>query len=291
MTTAELCIDAHTILGEGPIWDEEANCLYWVDISGRKLFRYDPARQENISFDIGQPVGTVVPRASGGVVLAVQHGFAAYDLDGRHLTPLVDPEPHLPDNRFNDGKCDPAGRFWAGTMAFSAAKGAGALYRLDTDLGIHKMLANVTISNGIVWSLDHKTLYYIDSQPGTVTAFAYDVATGAIDNGRVIIQVPPASGAPDGMAIDSKGMLWIAHYGGGCVRRWHPATGEILQTIRLPVSRVTACAFGGPRLDTLYITTASQQMTAVEREKEPHAGGLFAVQPGGQGVATFRFGG
>lgn len=289
-TDVELLVDVRAAVGEGPLWDEQKQVLYWVDIMQNSLYIYNPATQENKAFDIGQYVGTVVPRESGGLMLAVQNGFAAYDPDTQELTPIADPEAHLPENRFNDGKCDPAGRFWAGTMQIGPnRKPAGSLYRLDTDLSVHKMVENVTVSNGLVWSLDHSTMYYIDSPALTVTAYDYDIDTGDISKGRVIIQVSPEMGFPDGMALDTEGMLWIAHYNGGCVRRWHPNTGEVLDTIKLPVSRVTACAFGGENLDTLYITSATEHLTEEQLKKEPLAGALFMAKPGCQGLKAFRF--
>ncbi len=286
----ELFLDAHAQLGEGPLWDEREGVLYWVDITGEALHKTDPRTGEDTSFPLGQPVGTVVLREGGGVLLALRDGFAAYDLETRNLSPIADPEVHLPGNRFNDGKCDPAGRFWAGTMAFSAEAGAGSLYRLDPDLTVHKMLGGITISNGLVWRSDHRTMYYIDSVPRTVSAFDYDSVSGGIRGRRIVIQVPEGMGVPDGMAIDAEDKLWIAHYGGGCVRRWDPQRAEILETIPVPASNVTACAFGGPELETLYITTAGGNDP--ERLKtEPQAGCLFAAKTDVQGQLTYRFAG
>ncbi len=290
-TNVELRVDAHALVGEGPIWDDEHQVLYWVDIMSNKLYAYDPAQDENRAFDIGQHVGTVVPRASGGVMLAVYQGFAAFDLEAEDLTLINDPEADLPGNRFNDGKCDPAGRFWAGTMAYENQNTQGNLYRLDTDLSVHKMLGDIGISNGIVWSLDHSTMYYIDSPTYTVKAYDHDVDTGDIKNERVIIDVPREVGLPDGMTIDAEGMLWVAHFGGARVCRWHPERAEILQTITLPASQITACAFGDQDLDTLYISSAAIGLSDAALGREPHAGGLFSVKPGCQGVKSFKFGG
>lgn len=285
----ELLIDSHSLVGEGPIWDDERQVLYWVDIMGYLLHLYDPVKRENAAIDVGQPVGTVVPRASGGVMLALHHGFAAFDLDSRKLTPIADPEAHLPENRFNDGKCDPAGRFWAGTMAFAATEKAGSLYCLDTDLSLRKVMGDIGIANGIAWSLDQATMYYIDSLKYDIRAYDFDVKTGQIANERIACHIPREVGLPDGMTIDTEGMLWVGHFGGSRVCRWNPSTGKILETIRLPVSRVTACAFGGKELDILYITSGSMGMSEEERKKEPHAGGLFACRPGSRGVPCCRF--
>lgn len=288
-TGVELLVDAHAQVGEGPLWDEEKQVLYWVDILSSLLFIYDPATGENEAIDVGQHVGTVVTRASGGLMLAVPDGFASFDLEKRELTLVASPEAHIPGNRFNDGKCDPGGRFWAGSMSYENPKDSGSLYRLDTDMSVHKMFGGVAISNGIIWSLDHTTMYYIDTLRKNVRAFDYANATGDISNERVIVDWPEDVGLPDGMAIDSEGMLWVAHYGGSCVSRWDPDGGALLERIELPVTQVTACAFGGPNLDTLYITSAAQQLDATALAREPHAGGLFSINTPYQGVPSFRF--
>ena len=290
-TAVELLVDEHALVGEGPLWDEEEQVLYWVDILNSKLFIYDPASGENRTLDVGQHVGTVVTRASGGLMLAVREGFASFDLETQELTLIANPEAHVTGNRFNDGKCDPAGRFWAGTMAYENPKDSGSLYRLDTDLSVHRMFGGVAISNGIVWSLNHSTMYYIDTLRKNVRAWDYDNETGDIANERVVIDVPEEAGMPDGMAIDSEGMLWVAHYGGARVSRWNPGSGELLEEIPLPVTQVTACAFGGPDLATLFITSAAQELDAAELARQPLAGGLFAIETPYRGVPSFRFGG
>ena len=290
-TGVELLVDAHAQVGEGPLWDEERQVLYWVDILSSLLYIYDPATGENRALDVGRHVGTVVTRASGGLMLAVREGFASFDLETQELTLIANPEAHITGNRFNDGKCDPAGRFWAGTMAYENPTNQGSLYRLDTDLSVHKIFGDVAISNGIIWSLDRATMYYIDTLRKNVRAFDYADDTGDISNERVIINVPEEIGMPDGMAIDSEGMLWVAHYGGSCVSRWNPNTAQLLLKIDLPVTQVTACAFGGPNLDTLFITSAAQELDAAELARQPLAGGLFSIKTPYQGVPSFRFGG
>ena len=287
----ELMVDARAALGEGAFWNGAEQVLYWVDITGCKVHVHDPAGAPDRAMDVGLQVGTVVVRAAGGLMVAVDRGFGSFDPDREELTLIHDPEADRPENRFNDGKCDPAGRFWAGTMAMDPVAGAGSLYCMDTDLGVRRMLGDVGISNGIVWSLDCARMYYIDSLRYDVRAYDYDVETGGIANERVAFRVPREVGLPDGMAIDAEGMLWIAHYDGGKVCRWHPGRGEILQTIELPVSKVTSCAFGGRDLDTLYVTSGSLGLTDEERAREPHAGGLFAARPGCRGVQQFQFGG
>ena len=244
-----------------------------------------PVTGENRAYDVGQMVGTVVPRARGGVMLALHEGFASLDLDTGRVGPLPPPPEHDPATaRFNDGKCDPAGRFWAGTMSLVKGKPLGGLYRLDADGSVHLMFRDVRTSNGLAWSLDRRTLYYIDTPLMRVDAFAYDDATGAIAGRRTVITIPPGIGRPDGLTLDSDGMLWVALWEGGRVTRWNPRTGELLQTVRLPVTRVTSCAFGGPDLDTLYITSAREGLTHAQLAAQPLAGGLFKMKPGVRGM-------
>jgi sugar lactone lactonase YvrE len=288
---AEVLLDANATLGEGALWHAQSQVLYWVDIMGNRVHVYDPATRKDRVIDVGQPVGTIVPRKSGGVMLALQHGFASLDLKSEKLEIVSDPESHLPGNRFNDGKCDPAGRFWAGTMSRSDTPAAGSLYRLDADLQVYKMEGNITCSNGIAWSLDRRTMYYIDTMTMTVVAYDYNDASGAIANKRVVITCTSEHGLPDGMSIDAEGMLWIAHWDGSSVRRWDPKTGKLLRSIAIPAARATSCAFGGKNLDQLYITSARIGLDADALARQPHAGALFLANPGVRGVEAFEFAG
>lgn len=288
---AELVLDAQAVLGEGPLWHAPSQRLYWVDINRHEVHVFNPADGSDRAIDVGQKVGTVVARRSGGLILALHHGLATLDLETEQVDILCDPEADLPDNRFNDGKCDPAGRFWAGTMSLTRTPRAANLWRLDPDFSVHCMLDGVTTSNGIVWSLDRRTMYYIDTPTREVAAFDYEVETGHIANRRTVVHFPEGAGSPDGMAIDARGMLWIAHFRGGQVSCWDSRDGTMLRTIDIPVSKVTACAFGGPNLDELYITTARVDLTEEELSDQPHAGGLFRVRPGVPGVESFEFAG
>lgn len=291
MLEAKLEFDARATLGEGPCWDVHRQLLYWVDIEEHQLHIYDPAMKEDRVINVGQPIGAVVTRQSGGLLLALQHGFYFFDLETERLTQIADPETHLPENRFNDGKCDPAGRFWAGTMAMSEAPQRGSLYCLDTDLNVKKKVERVSVSNGLAWSLDQRIMYYIDSPTRVVVAYDYDKATGNITDQRVVIEIPEGMGFPDGMSIDEEGMLWIALWDGAMVGRWNPASGELLNTIRLPCSRPTSCAFGGPELDILYITSARSRLSEQTLSTQPQAGGLFTCRPGVRGLAAWEFAG
>ena len=285
----ELLIDAKALVGEGPIWHAQKGVLYWLDILSHKVYIYDPATDENRSIDVGQAVGTIVPRKSGGVMLAMHHGFASLDLETEKVEMINDPESHLSETRFNDGKCDPAGRFWAGTMTFEGKTGAGSVYCMFADHSVKRMFGDVSIANGIAWSLDNSTMYYIDTPTNVVVAYDYDNETADISNKRVVITIPQEDGMPDGMTMDSEEMLWIAHYGGSRVTRWDPKSGKLLQTITLPVTQVTACALGGPKMDQLYITSACQQLDDATLKEQPHAGGLFrtSVDVGGLEAPEF----
>ncbi|WP_416730925.1 SMP-30/gluconolactonase/LRE family protein [Fictibacillus sp. JL2B1089] len=286
---AELVLPAKASLGEGPCWDSGQGVMYWVSILDKKVNIYDPHSHQNREIQLDQMVGTVVPRESGGVVVALQNGFFFLDLNTEKLTPIVDPEQELPENRFNDGKCDPFGRFWAGTMSLSEEAEKGSLYCLDHDLHVEKKRENLTISNGLAWSPDQSYMYLIDTPTKKVTRFQYDLQTGHIQNATEVISFPDGVGAPDGMTIDEEGMLWIAHWGGAQVSRWNPETGEQLYSIPIPSLNVTSCTFGGENMDELYVTTARKNTSAENLERFPEAGGLFKVRPGVKGMPSYSF--
>ncbi|WJH32870.1 SMP-30/gluconolactonase/LRE family protein [Paenibacillus sp. CC-CFT747] len=264
--------------------------LHWVDIPSRKLYTLDPGTGIHKQILLNGMIGVAVPRRSGGFVLAIQDGFYTYE-DTAGAVKLLDPEEHLPGNRFNDGKCDAAGRFWAGTLSMSGEKGAGSLYCLDTDLRVRKAVDQVSIANGLGWSPDNKVMYFIDSAARQVTAYDYDLARGSLSNPRTAVALPEGNDLPDGMTVDAEGMIWIAHWGGGQVTRWNPGEGTLLERITLPVSLVTSCTFGGDRLDELYITSAKADLSDKEREEQPLAGGLFRLKTRTTGLPAYPFGG
>ncbi len=290
-TPVELIVDARATLGEGPVWHARTQRLYWVDIEEGTLHVHDPGGEPDVVYPVGQLLGAAVPRRSGGMILAMQDGLAAFDLHTRQITPLAAPERHLPDNRSNDGKCDARGRFWIGTMSKSRTPGAASLYRLDPDGSVHHMLGELTNSNGLDWSPDQRTLYHIDTPTMQVAAFDFNAEAGTIANRRVVVAFPPGAGRPDGMTVDAEGMIWVAHWDGGRVSRWDPTHGRLLGEIPLPAARVTSCAFGGPNLDRLYITTARFGLSEGQSREQPHAGGLFAATPGVAGLASHEFAG
>jgi sugar lactone lactonase YvrE len=289
--TAELAIDAKATLGEGSIWDSRNSELLWLDIEQSKLYIYSPALNKLVSKGLGQMPGTVVPAINGSIIVALKSGifvFSRKDSSLRKIKP--GPEPDRPTNRFNDGKCDPAGRLWVGTMSMNGEAHQGRLYMFDTDGNFHIKIDSTSISNGIVWSSNHKKMYYIDTPCSCVREYCYDELTGKIDSARMVINIPKDLGYPDGMTIDKEDKLWIAHWGGYGVYRWDPLTGKLLATIKVPSKNVTSCAFGGDKLDILYITTARKGISDEELKQYPLSGGLFKVKPGIAGVEANYFG-
>lgn len=287
----ELVWDGKAELGEGPAWDHRSGQLVWVDIQGKRVHLYDPAQGTNRTIQLDQRVGAAVPREQGGLVLALENGFHTLDLETKRLTKLIDPESDKPGNRFNDGKCDGAGRFWAGTMDMKENSPAGALYCLEPDGTLRKAAQGITTSNGLAWSPDQRTMYYIDSPTRRVTAYEFSLETGEIRNPRTIITIPAGEGLPDGMTVDEEGMLWIAQWDGWQVSRWNPDTGAKIDSIPVPAARATSCTFGGPHYDELYITTARIGLSEQELAEQPHAGGLFRLKPGVKGKPTCFYGG
>ena len=292
--TAELEFRHDSLLGEGPVWDARTQQLIWVDIEGFYVHVYNPATRAHRAIAVGEYVGSAAVRASGGLVLALMSGFAALDLATEQLTPIADAESHLPGNRFNDGKCDPAGRFWAGTLCLDEdhGEGKGNLYCLHSDQRVELKAPGVWISNGLAWTRDERTMYYIDSPKQCVVAYDYDKTTSAITNPREVIRVDGSEkGYPDGMTIDEEGMLWIAHWDGGHVCRWNPHTGEELAEIAVPVSRPTSCVFGGANFETLYITSARTRLSAEKLAGQPLAGSIFKCTPGVRGLPLWEYAG
>lgn len=292
----ELLLDARADLGEGPAWDASRGLLYWVDIHTGRLHTYDPSEEIDHWVNVGESLGCVAPRPVSlqtrgtSLVIALNSGFMTFNLPSQRMVFLANPEPHLTGNRFNDGKCDPAGRFLAGTMDDAEKEASGSLYSYSPDGTLKTLLTGVRISNGLTWSPDYQTFYYIDTPTRQVTAFDYDLATGNIANPRPVVNVPPKLGWPDGMTSDSEGMLWVAMWGGAKLTRWNPATGQLLEAIPVPALNVTSCVFGGPDLTDLYITSARKGMSAEQLAKVPLSGGLFRIHTKIKGMPTFEFG-
>ena len=285
----ELVVEKRALVGEGAIWDEDNNLLYWIDILGHEVYQYNPKTKANRTIHTLQAVGTVVLRSKGGLVVALHNGFGCIDLETEKIIPIgSDPEREKTNNRFNDGKCDPAGRFWAGTMAFDGSTDRGALYCLDVDATVTKKLGPVSISNGIVWSSDYSTMYFIDSTLNNVRAYDYEIETGRIQNERIVCR-NEGEGVFDGMAIDAEGLLWIAVYGGSAIKCYDPRNGLLKRELNMPFLNVTSCAFGGEKLDRLYVTSACQRMSESDLNKQPLAGSLISLDPGCVGVPSFKY--
>ncbi len=291
---AEQVFAAQATLGEGPLWDPRCSAYWWIDIEERKLFRFSPDSLRNLEWQLDQMPGTVVVRKRGGLMLSLQDGLASFDPVSGQVQSWGDPEFDKPDNRFNDGKCDPEGRFWAGTMRIKDHMKifTGSLYSLESDGQIIKRWGDdIGVSNGIVWSRNGQRMYFVDSPRREVYQFDYDRTTGRIENRTCIFRAPDEIGFPDGMAIDTDDNLWIAFWGGWCVAKICPVSSRILSKISLPVAAPTACAFGGPNLDQLLITTASIGLNPEERRQQPLAGDLFVADVQVGGVAQPEFAG
>lgn len=289
-TVAEIALRIAATLGEGALWDDATQRLLWVDITQKCVGRFDPISGANEVFQLDSMVGTVVGTTRGDLLVALQEGVARLDLTSGKVSDLRCPAGHDATRiRFNDGKCDPRGRLWAGTMALDFATGAGALYCFDPDGTVSARVPQVTVSNGIVWSHDHRRMYYIDSPTRAVDVFDYDVETGAIANRRHAWALPEGWGFPDGMTIDAEGKLWIALWGGSAVVRFDPDAGRVLDKIAVPAAHVTSCAFGGPDLKSLFITTAREGRSPEQLAQEPLAGSIFVARPGVSGVGAFAY--
>ena len=283
MIEAEVVWQIRSELGEGPIWWESS--LYWVDINTPRLHIYTPADDGRRSFVLNEMTGTVVPRANGGVILAQETGLIAFDpnTEGTERLPWPADKPIV--NRFNDGKCDPQGRFWVGTMGRQEA--TGCLYRIDSGLRVTEMLSGVRISNGLCWDESRQRFYYIDSPTGAIDVFDWDGDSGTISGRRTLTRLPDGeTGVPDGMTIDTQGRLWVAVFDGFGVHCIDPDTGRSLEKISVPAAKTTACWFGGENLDELYITTASIREDEASLQARPLAGSLFVCRPGASGHPT-----
>lgn len=282
----EVIHQANATLGEGPAWDTKTRTLYWVDILDKRIHFHRDG--ENGSIQLDEMPGCLAPCKDGTLIVAACASiFQLYLATGEqtHLASVTEPA----SNRFNDGKCDPAGRFLAGTMDMNEKAASGALYSFD-GLQVTQLLDGVRISNGLAWSPDHRILYYIDTPTREVRAFDYDLQTGRIANIRVAFSVPEALGWPDGMTSDTRGDLWIGMWGGACVTRWNPDTGELEGQIPLPARNVTCTVFGGADMDELYITSARVGLEDAGSTGYRYDGSLFRVRTGVRGMETFEFG-
>jgi sugar lactone lactonase YvrE len=286
--TAELVLDAHATLGEGPVWDADAGVLWWVDIEDRRIHRFDPVTRDDTSIETASMVGALALRKGGGLLAALQDGVYTVDFEtGASSLFAALHEP--PEVRSNESKCDPAGRFLVGTMAFDNSP-IGGLYSIEADGSVGRLLSQLEIANGMAWSADGSTFYYIDSPKRGVEVFDYDLATGAIANRRPWLKFDDPVAKPDGMAIDAEGGLWIAFWDAGEIRRYGP-DGALDVVVRVQATQVTSAVFGGADLRDLYITCATTGLSEAALAEQPHAGGLFHARIPAPGLLPDRFAG
>jgi L-arabinonolactonase len=283
-----------SIVGEGPFWDVGQRCLWWVDIPAGKVHRFDPALGENRSRDFGEVAGCLAATADGKLVVAGRNGIFRFDFETGEKTLIVDPEPDLPKNRFNDGATDCKGRFWAGTMREGGGPvPEGTIYRLDPDGTCTAFFSEIFTPNGLAFSADGKRMYFSDSNPAVRTIWVcdYDSETGTPSNRRVFFDTRAVEGRPDGGTVDAEGCFWMAGVGGWQLVRYTP-DGAIDRIIDMPAERPTKIMFGGPDLDTLYVTSFGIEKTLGTEDRQPCAGGLFAITGlGVRGVAQTPFAG
>lgn len=277
-------------LAEGPHWSASEQKLYWVDILAPSVSRFDPATGANEEVPLPRLVSAVIGRRRGGLVALTQEGLEAFDFASGKLTPLADPEADIPDNRFNDGKCDRSGRLWAGTMRLDASRTSGSLYAILPDLTWQRHESGLTVANGLDWSPDGSSFYFADSAPGRIYAYEFDMAAGRLAKRRVFAEIDPALGRPDGLAVDAEGFVWCAVWDGWCLHRYAP-DGRLVREVRLPVPRPTSLAFGGPDLKTLFITSARIRLPSRVLAEAPFSGGLFRLPVDVPGLPASEFGG
>jgi sugar lactone lactonase YvrE len=289
----ELALDIRTELGEGPLWDDQRQRLLFVDIMQGHVHEFDPVTGAHRTVAFPWSVGAVALCADGGWLLAAADGFYRADPNTGATSLVAAVEAALPGNRMNDGYVDSRGRFWAGTMGMTTigmkkVRNAGTLYRLDSDTSVHAMVTEVSTSNGIDWSLDNRTAYYIDTPTGRVDQFDFDLDAGTVSNRRPFAEIAPDDGSPDGLIVDAEGFVWVCLWRGSAVRRYAP-DGRLDMVIAIPAAQTTKCAFGGPDLDELFITSAWIGLTDQERAAQPLAGGLFRCRPGVKGRVPNRW--
>jgi sugar lactone lactonase YvrE len=281
--------DTTDLLGEGPVWCPQEQALYRVDITAPAVRRWHGGSGEDTSWTMPESVGSLALCASGGILVALKSALSVFDPATGTIKRIAAPRDDGADMRFNDGKCDRQGRFWVGTMTTGPRAPRGRLYRLDAKSGLAAVLDGISIPNSLCWSPDGRIMYFADTLLRTIWAFPYDPATGAIGERRVFTRTEPPE-APDGGTVDSQGYLWSARFGGGRVVR-HAPDGRIDRVIEVPARQVTSCAFGGADLSTLFITSATHNMTPEQRAAQPLAGTLLAIEVGVRGLPEPHYAG
>ncbi|MBZ4192166.1 SMP-30/gluconolactonase/LRE family protein [Niabella beijingensis] len=276
------------LLGEGAAWHAGWQQFIYVDVEGGVVGRIDPATGNTTTINVGRRIGAVLPASGNRLLLALQGALVLLNADTGTLTPLAAIEAHKPENRCNDGKCDAAGRLWIGTMEVDARSGQGALYRFDGRTLV-KMISKRSISNGLCWSADNRTMYYIDSPEQNIKAYDFDLSSGTISNERVVVTIDVPGSLPDGMCMDAEGMLWVAIWGGSAVHRYNPRSGALIGRVLVAAPHVSNCAFGGKNGQQLFITTARKDLDAAQLERYPLSGSLFIADTGIKGLRTYCF--
>jgi L-arabinonolactonase len=287
---ATCAVDCKNVLGEGALWCPHERVLWWIDISSPSLWRFDPRADRVDHWPLPKPPGSFALRKNGGFLFAFRNGLATLDAPGGALEWLEVPGLALGDERFNDGKADRAGRFWSGTLDRRLASPIGQLYRVEPGFRVTAMDRGFTISNGVGWSPDDRTMYITDTPSRRIYRYDFEPATGGIANRRVFVEVDAGDGGPDGMTVDAEGFVWSAQFDRWCVNRYAP-DGRLDRSIPLPVQRPTTCMFGGADLATLYVTSARMDLTDAALAAQPQAGGVFALEPGVRGLPEPRFAG
>ncbi|MBA4302034.1 MAG: regucalcin [Cyclobacterium sp.] len=281
-------ISSQCFLGEGPLWIADLGCFFWVDIEKGNLHRYHLTSEKLEIRHFPHYLAVVLKGQNGKLILGLDRKLVWYDWETEEIEKLCEVETNQPLHRFNDGKVDFKGRIWIGTLSTKFTDRAGSLYRIDSKLKPEAQLNNLTIPNGMAWTTDGQTFYFIDTPTRKIQEFAFDAESGRIEFRRIAVEIPEDLGFPDGMCIDREGMLWVAHYGGSGVYRWNPKNGELLDNLELPVPHVTSCCFGGENLDVMLITTAQENMTESDLKKYPQSGDVFLVKMEVGGLETNR---
>lgn len=287
---AKCVLDIQATLGEGPSWDDGTKTLLWVDIENHLVNRFAPETGENQAWTVETNPSFAIATENGDILVGTRGGIVRLDPVSGELRQVANPDSNLGTHRFNDAKCDPRGRLFAGTISDKREPDANC-YRFEPDFSYETVVTGVINSNGLCWSADQKTMYYIDTGTRKIDAFDYDVETGNIVNRRTVVTVSDEHGKPDGMTIDEEGKLWTGMWGGEAICRWDPSSGELLGKVSVAAPNVTSCCFGGENLDELYITTARNGLSDEQLAKYPQAGGLFVSRPGVIGTPTVRFAG
>ena len=291
MTSAvsvELLVSDRADVGEGPLWDSEAGLLYWVDISRGDLHSWNPRTGSQMVTETGQSLGSIALAEDGKLLLALRDGLHVLDKASGKIEIMLPIDYDMPQRSLNDSACDRLGRLWVGSVADDETPRSGCVYRVDAHLRVTQAIPATTLANGIGWSPDDRVMYFADSSTFTVFAFDYHLDTGDASNRRSFVVTDPAQGLPDGLTVDEEGYIWVAYWGGGCVRRYSPE-GELDRVLELPASQVSSCTFGGKKLDELYITTATYGLSPDQLAAEPTAGSLFRASLNVRGLEPSRF--